>query len=233
MPSPDCPLCEQAASSLWHTETRKPLQGREFWRCHLCGLVFVPAEFHLDGAAEKQVYELHENNPDDPGYRRFLNQLLQPLLPFLEALKNQRGRPLQGLDFGCGPGPTLSLMLQEAGFLCTDYDPYFAPVPHWQQPYDFIVSTEVFEHLSRPGLVLEQLSSCLQEDGLLVIMTQRPRDLEAFRRWHYLLDPTHITFFSDASLDWISQNWPLREVYRGKAVVILKRLACEGKMVSV
>jgi len=36
---------------------------------------------------------------------------------------------LHGLDYGCGPGPTLSVMLREKGFKMADYDPFFKPMP--------------------------------------------------------------------------------------------------------
>jgi len=49
----------------------------------------------------------------DPRYRRFLARLAEPLIAHLP-------KGARGLDFGCGPGPTLSLMLREAGFACAD-----------------------------------------------------------------------------------------------------------------
>jgi hypothetical protein len=35
---------------------------------------------------------------------------------------------LHGLDYGCGPGPTLSSMFREKGFKMADYDLFFKPV---------------------------------------------------------------------------------------------------------
>ncbi|SFB81031.1 Methyltransferase domain-containing protein [Marinospirillum celere] len=224
MNSSSCPLCLQDSSSLWHTETRNPLVGREYWLCSHCDLVYVPAAFHLPPVAEQAIYLQHENNPEDSGYRGFLNQLLTPLLPFLQALEKERGSSLTGLDFGSGPGPTLALMLEEAGFTCLNYDPYFAKYPErLAQQYDFIVSTEVFEHLARPAEVMEQLNACLNPGGYLGIMTQRPRNLEAFSRWHYLMDPTHITFYSEDCFQWLASHWHFHRVYLGKSTILLRK----------
>jgi len=221
-PAQVCPLCFSQQVSLWHTETRRPLAGREYWRCSSCDLVYVPTSFHLSPEQEKTIYQQHDNRPDDPGYRHFLGRVLEPLLPFLEAIKKREGRVPEGLDFGSGPGPTLSLMFREAGYDCVDYDPYFALHPELlERQYDFLVSTEVFEHLAQPAQVMDQLLACLKPGGYLGIMTQRPRDLEAFRRWHYLMDPTHITFYSEASFDWLAAYWKLQKIHVGQATIIL------------
>jgi hypothetical protein len=105
----------------------------------------------LSPKEEKSVYDLHDNSLDDPGYRRFLARLFRPL--------SQRLAPnSSGLDFGSGPGPTLSVMFEEAGHSIEIYDPFFAPetmLLHRQ--YDFIVASEVVEHLHYPRRELDRL----------------------------------------------------------------------------
>lgn len=212
-----CPLCDQQEIILWHRATRRPLIGREYWRCKICALIFVPPEFHWDAQAEQQIYQQHENHPDDPGYRRFLTRAAEPVLRLVAP-------HAKGLDFGCGPGPTLSLMLQEAGLDCANYDLYFASDPRClMQKYDFITSTEVFEHLREPAAVLKQLVACLKPGGLLVIMTQRPLDQAAFQAWHYLMDPTHITFFSTDCFAWIARHFKLACLEIHTDVIVLRK----------
>ena len=227
-----CPLCHSNATELWHIHTHKPLVGREYHRCKVCDLIFVPPAFHWDKPAEMAIYQQHENNPNDLGYRKFLDRIKQPMLQQLALLKksqktaNKPEDKIAGLDFGCGPGPTLSLMLEEVGVSCANYDLYFANHPELlEQKYDFIVSTEVFEHLAQPAEVINQLVSCLKPQGILGIMTQRPRDLAAFQNWRYLADPTHISFFSEACFKWLAKHWQLEQVYLGSDVVLLKKVA--------
>jgi len=218
-----CPLCHSNLTELWHTQTHKPLIGREYHRCKVCDLIFVPPSFHWDKPAEIAIYQQHENKPNDLGYRKFLDRIKQPMLQQLALAKKPKEKIL-GLDFGCGPGPTLSLMFAEAGFSCANYDLYFANHPEMlQQKYDFIVSTEVFEHLAQPAEVMNQLVSCLKPQGILGIMTQRPRDLAAFQKWRYLADPTHITFYSEACFKWLTKHWQLELVYLGSDVLLLKK----------
>jgi|APSaa5957512576_1039674.scaffolds.fasta_scaffold07848_3 SAM-dependent methyltransferase len=191
-----CPLCHGTGIAAYHAD-----KTRNYLHCHTCDLVFVPRGQHLSAGEEKAYYDLHENQPDDPGYRRFLDRLFTPLNQRLPAAA-------KGLDFGCGPGPTLSRMFIEAGHEMALYDPYYAPNETvLSGAYDFITLSEVAEHLAEPGRELDQLWDRLAPGGWLSIMTKRVRDQGAFKTWHYITDPTHISYFSEASFHWLAAHW--------------------------
>ena len=61
-----CPLCASAGAALFHRDAR-----REYWRCPVCALVYVPPAYHLAAEQGKAEYDLHQNGVTDPGYRRF------------------------------------------------------------------------------------------------------------------------------------------------------------------
>jgi len=207
-----CPLCFSAQSDLFH---RDP--PRDFHRCKQCALVFVPASSHLTEGDEKGYYDLHQNLPHDAGYRAFLERLSKPLLHQLRPAS-------QGLDFGSGPGPTLSLMLEEAGHSVDLYDPFYAPLQTvFARQYDFITSTEVVEHLKAPGFELNRLWSLLKKDGVLSIMTKRVIGQTAFASWHYKNDPTHIVFFSEQTFHWLGKQWQVEPVFYGADVVFFNK----------
>jgi SAM-dependent methyltransferase len=192
-----------------------PGAARGALRCGTCALTFVPPERLLSPEAEKARYETHENRPDDPGYRAFLDRLLLPL--------SQRLSPgAEGLDFGCGPGPTASVMMRERGFAMTDYDPYFVPdEAALSRQYDFIVCTEVFEHLRRPAETIGLLDRLLRTNGVLAIMTALLADDDGFATWWYSQDPTHIVFYKEETLRWLaaSKGWGLELLPRGAALL--------------
>lgn len=167
---------------------------------------------------ERAEYALHRNDPDDPRYRAFLRQALDPLLPRL--------RPgARGLDFGCGPGPTLSAMLSQAGHPTADYDPIFRPDPGaLQKVYDFITCTEVVEHLHRPGEVFAQLNTMLRPGGFLSIMTERLIPARDFAGWRYRLQPTHVVFYSDLTMNWIGRRYGWRSRLHSPLVVLFEKL---------
>jgi SAM-dependent methyltransferase len=208
----DCPLCTASGAPSWHRD-----RYRDYLRCQRCSLVFVPPGFFLDPAAERAEYELHENDPADPGYRRFLTRLAEPLVERLAA-------GARGLDFGCGPGPALAAMLREAGFEVAVYDPFFFPdrAP-LSGNYDFIAATEVVEHLHWPGEELAALWQMLEPGGYLGIMTKLVLNRDAFSRWHYKNDPTHVAFFSRDTWRWWADQHGAELEFLGDDVIVLRR----------
>ena len=167
---------------------------------------------------EKSHYDLHENNPKDCDYRNFLARLTKPLLKRLEP-------NCSGLDFGCGPGPTLSIMMEEAGHKVSLYDPiYYPEVNPLSKSYDFITATEVFEHLHQPGKELEMLFNNLKAGGWIGIMTKRILNKEAFAKWHYIQDPTHVCFWSKTTFKWVAQKWRASVEFPQADVVLLQKV---------
>jgi cyclopropane fatty-acyl-phospholipid synthase-like methyltransferase len=163
--------------------------------------VFVPPEFQLDAATEQARYDQHQNDPDDPGYRRFLAKLADPLLARIAP-------GATGLDFGSGPGPTLGPMLREAGMRVFLYDIFYAPDPAvWTRRYDFITASEVIEHLAHPRTELDRLFSALVPGGTLAVMTRWVEARDPFVRSRYIRDPTHLCFYSPTTCRWIARHW--------------------------
>ena len=207
----DCPLCG-APTSLYCTDRR-----RAYYHCTSCGLVHVPGPWHLDAQAERAIYDLHENDANEPGYRRFLSRVAEPLLARLPPAS-------EGLDFGCGPAPALAAMLEEHGHCVALHDIYYHPAPELlDRMWDFITATEVVEHLAQPLRELDRLWDCLQPGGWLAIMTKRVRDQHAFRTWHYKNDLTHISFFSEQSFEWLAKRWSAELAIVSADVVLLRK----------
>lgn len=206
-----CPLCQSSEGHAFFQDRR------DYFRCPDCSLVFVPPEQFISLEKEKAVYDLHENSANDPRYRHFLGRLFQPLLQQIPASSS-------GLDFGSGPGPTLSLMLEEEGHVMSNYDYFYAPESKLlQQTYDFITATEVVEHLHHPRIELDRLWSCLKSKGSLGIMTKRVIDQAAFSHWHYKNDPTHVCFFSLETFQWLAHYWRASLLVPGNDVVIFTK----------
>ncbi|KAA0011121.1 class I SAM-dependent methyltransferase [Billgrantia pellis] len=209
---PTCPLCDATRTRHFLRDAR-----RDYYRCERCLLAFVPPEQRIASEAEKAVYDQHQNRPDDPDYRRFLARLFEPLMDRLLP-------GACGLDFGAGPGPTLSLMFEEAGHPMAIYDPFYAPDRAvLDRRYDFVTATEVAEHLFLPGREFERLAALLPAGGWLGVMTKRVISEEAFARWHYILDPTHVCFFSEASFEWLAERLGMHVEFPAADVALLQK----------
>lgn len=213
MPSSDaCPLCEAARVYPVYRDGR-----REFLFCRRCKLVFVPRRHFLCAREEKRRYDMHENDPQDAGYRRFLGRLFGPMEKVLPSES-------RGLDFGAGPGPTLSVMFEEKGHSMAVYDRFYAPDPQvFEETYDFITATEVLEHLHMPKTDLRRLWGCLKPGGWLGVMTQLVIGLDRFPRWHYIQDPTHVRFYSRATVRWVADQWDAMLVFVAPDAFLLRK----------
>ncbi|HRI65908.1 MAG TPA: class I SAM-dependent methyltransferase [Polyangium sp.] len=174
---------------------------RRYFECPTCALVFLHPDQRLSPDAERAHYLTHENDPLDDRYRTFLDRLALPLVAHLVP-------GARGLDFGCGPGPTLSLMLEERGFPMEIYDPFFAPNPViFTKTYDFITATETIEHFCHPEKEFVRLDQLLRPRGILAVMTELWRDDKPFEQWHYPRDPTHVSFYRERTMSWIAKRF--------------------------
>jgi 2-polyprenyl-3-methyl-5-hydroxy-6-metoxy-1,4-benzoquinol methylase len=207
-----CPLCKNEGLNHYHSD-----KNREYLQCNICMLVFVPHHFWLNPQEEKAIYDLHKNDPADQGYRTFLSRLTLPLLQQLQC-------NCSGLDFGCGPGPTLSLMLEEQGHTVALFDPFYHDdYEVLAQKYDFICATEVIEHLRAPSVEFERLFSILKPGGWLGLMTKMVRDEQAFCNWHYIRDLTHICFFSRYTFQYLARRFQSELFFIGSDVILFQK----------
>ena len=207
-----CPLCKTTNSSKFYKE-----KFREYFRCLSCDFVFVPKMYHLSNAEEKSRYDTHNNDPNDHHYRHFLSQLLVPLLERIHQKSN-------GLDFGSGPGPTLSLMLEECGHSVDLYDKFYAnDISVFEKKYDFITATEVVEHLSEPMAEISRLIEMLNNQGHLAVMTQILTPQIDFSSWYYKNDPSHIGFFTKKSLSFLASYLNIEVYFISERVVFFQK----------
>ncbi|KJY84395.1 2-polyprenyl-3-methyl-5-hydroxy-6-metoxy-1,4-benzoquinol methylase [Vibrio galatheae] len=208
-----CPLCQSLETQHYHQDKR-----REYLQCQQCELVFVNPEQRLDAKSEKAHYDLHENDPSDQGYRRFLSRVADPILARIEPNSH-------GLDFGCGPGPTLSLMLEEQGHTMSLYDIYYHPEASvLERSYDFLTATEVIEHLYEPNTVWQQWLNLVKPGGWIGLMTKLVIDAEAFASWHYKNDHTHVVFFSRNTFRYLAERDQLKLEFIGNDVILLRKV---------
>lgn len=207
-----CPLCQSSQCAAYHQD-----KVRQYFQCVHCQLVFADPLSRISAEEEKAIYDLHQNDPQDIGYRQFLRRLSDPLQARLAP-------GAHGLDFGCGPGPTLSLMLAELGFEMANYDPFYANEPaRLQQHYDFVCATEVIEHCCHPAREWPLLLSLLKPGGYLALMTKLVIDPQAFSRWHYKNDRTHVSFFSQATFEFLASRDGLTVEFIGKDVIMMQK----------
>ena len=176
-------------------------------------MIYSDKDYLPNPEAEKARYCLHQNKITDIGYHSFLMQIINPLLLFLN-------NEMIGLDFGCGPSPSASLILNAKGYECENYDPFFFPeLPERQ--FNYIVAIECFEHFHHPVQDISKILQRLKPGGFLAIKTETWLSESSISNWHYIRDFTHVSFYHNNTLNYIAKNNGFSPVYTDKLSVFI------------
>ena len=194
--------------------------GKKYYKCEECEFIFLHREYILGAKEEMQRYALHQNNIGNKGYVEMFNCFIDKII------LSQKKRIQTALDFGCGPGPVLAELLKRRGIETDIYDIYFAPKKVYKnKQYDLITSTEVFEHLASPLIILQKMEQLLSIGGIIALMTVfHPQVSNTFKSWWYRRDPTHISFYVQKTFEVLANRVGLKLIYcdNKKNVVLSK-----------
>lgn len=155
----------------------------------------------LNPVAEKKRYDKHNNYENDSGYRNFLK-------PVVDLVVKNESNSSAGLDYGAGPGPVISAMLNEKGYKTVLYDPFYYDNPSvLEAQYDFIICCEVMEHFYKPNQEFKRLSGLVKEGGRLYCKTLLLTKDVDFKGWWYKNDETHVFFYTPEALVFICKEF--------------------------
>ena len=209
IPDTPCRLCSEPAPL--HVEQ---CFKRDLFRCRHCDLTQVAPAQLPNATDEFERYNNHNNSLENDGYRAFLEQFIAPVLPRIDESH-------EGLDYGCGPGAPLTQLLTDQGYSCTAFDPFFHfDASVFSSRYDFILCCEVVEHFHRPANDFAILKQRLRPGGLLAIRTAVVTPDTDFTDWAYARDKTHVSFYSQKTLSWISRRFELKIVESGENYIL-------------
>lgn len=212
----NCHICNKSVESFLDEKS-----NQVYYHCKACEYIFKDPKCYQDFSTQKERYNLHENNAEDPGYQAYFQRFLDFTLPLVGTVKT-------ALDFGCGRTSLLATLLEGEGIACDYYDPIYHPSTlNDSKKYEFIVSTEVFEHLHQPEEVFESLVKRLNVGGYLAIQTEfHSNKYETFKKWWYPQDPTHIVFFRAKTFEVLSKMYGCRVLGdNGKNMVVILKEA--------
>lgn len=203
-----CTLCDHPAAE------EIPVSGCTSFRfCENCRLLSRPPESFPGWNEERLRYLTHTNHIADKKYQDFLRQLGDPVLKITP-------KGSIGLDYGCGQNTVLCNILEENGMKMQPYDPVFFP-RKLTRTYDFIVSTETFEHFFKPGAEITKLLKLLKPGGYLGIMTQFWENKDQVYHWRYARDYTHVCLYHRKTFDFIARQWSLDMKYSDENACVI------------
>lgn len=203
-----CLICSTASKLVSENSSRR------YFQCPECDFIALAPECRLTLDEERDRYKLHNNQVEDPGYRTFLSTLI----PFIQKYVPKASL---GLDFGCGPSPSLEIVLKEYGYQMRSYDPYFFPeLPSCK--FDFVTCCEAVEHFHNPLIDFKIMRSRLKESSYLFLKTHLYEEQDLLK-WHYSRDATHTSFYSLRNLEIIKQycNFQKLEVADSRHIILV------------
>lgn len=209
-----CKICNTLTEAISDISLKKT-----YHFCHTCDAIALDSSDYLLPAKEHALYNNHHNSLENEGYVAMFEN-------FLDFFWDNLTCKEESLDFGSGPTPVLSYLLERRGVRVDCYDKFYQPKPCYENKlYDFITSTEVFEHLENPLETLQLLSSHLKPHGTLALMTLfHSNDKAHFLQWWYRRDPTHIIFYTPKTLEMMAEKCGLCVLKTdNKRIMILKK----------
>jgi len=122
----------------------------------------------------------------------YLNQLSSAIAEVLEAFfESGKKEKREIFDYGCGNSPYKELFPKEYQYIKGDISPDSEPdilldpegmIPSGRSSFDYVLSTQVLEHVEDPKLYLKEACRVLKKDGMLILTTHGI--------WMYHPDPT-------------------------------------------
>lgn len=201
LPTSYCPLCLHEADYFLTFETK--MGNRNYYECSNCASVHLNKNELLTFQEEERRYAMHNNDVEDVRYQQFVS-------PISNQIIQEQDKNASGLDYGCGPGPVITHVLEQKGFSSIKlYDPYFFNHPKLlNATYQFIICCEVIEHFSHPKKEFKLMKSLLNTGGKFYGKTEllyEGLNAEGFQKWWYKNDPTHCFFYSKKTLRFIAE----------------------------
>ncbi len=196
----NCPLCSSSSAIFYQNDNKL------YYQCNNCLSIFLDKALRLDKKAEMSRYKEHNNDIDDEKYQKFVS-------PISSAIMRDFTQDSKGLDFGAGPGPVISKVLNDNKFFIRQYDPFFHDYPDLlNEKYDYIACCEVIEHFYDPAKGFRLLKELLLQNGKLYCMTQIYDESIDFHNWYYKNDQTHVFIYHKKAFHWIREEYGFSDV---------------------
>lgn len=215
-----CNICGGKTNHFYH-----PIMKNNYQRCETCQFISKAHTELITEEQERDIYSIHQNFIGDEKYEAYFRKFLnKTLVPFLKPQMN-------GLDFGSGPEPVLATLLEREYNVTMDiYDLFYAPSRiYLGKQYDFIVCTEVLEHLQNPLEYFQLFKTLLNQEGILAMMTQfHNNQIEDFINWPYTRDRSHISFYTPKTFEVIAKQVGLELLLHDNQKCIVLKSKFEG-----
>jgi hypothetical protein len=192
------------------------LTSVDYWRCSNCG--FVISGTHADMSQTEwedlnrschQSYQGSDCNPGDP---RWLSRLSSQARVIDDCVQVGLLRSdVDWVDYACGDGK-LSELVAQSGHHLQKYDKYMAHHDGYLSDaelaagsFGFVITTSVFEHLTKRQ-EFDAIASLVSDTGVMGVHTLVREAIPQDPTWFYL-QPPHCAFHTNRSMEHLFRQW--------------------------
>jgi SAM-dependent methyltransferase len=179
---------------------------------------YFSGEEYRDYVAERALFEKHFRLRlktllrfvPDPGSKRLLE--IGSAYGFFLAVAREHFKSVEGVDISAD---AIAYAVTELGLPATAGDFLDYPLA---QPVDVVCMWDTIEHLQHPHLYIERVSAHMNRGGVIAITTGDIASLMARMRgarWRQIHPPTHLHYFSKATLTRLLDRCGLTVRYAG------------------
>ena len=228
-----CPVCLHHKSQLLFTQHFTDHFGHRISVCDRCGFVYVK-----NTPSQSYYNDYYRNMSKYEGIRQHEAHLILTYNYIYQFLKTNLNKSVKILDAGCSTGYLLS-RLRKAGFRNVyGFDPgpkcriiakdkYGLEIEtsdiegfHSEKKFDFIIISQVLEHLLNVKQSVEQLSKYLSEEGFIFIGVPDVAVFSLnFEEPFGEFSTEHINFFSQSSLYRLMLNYSCRAMRTTNGII--------------
>ncbi len=216
-----CEICGGAASHYFSkTFNAFALTDVDYWRCGACGFVLSRTHAQMSSNAWSDLnracheqYQGTDSNALDPRWKTRIAAQARVLSELAGAGLLDAGE--RWVDFGCGDGVLSDVAAADHGLSLLKYDEYMATDDGYLptaalQPggFDFVISTSVFEHMTRRDQ-WDGVNALVAPGGALGVHTLVAETVPRDPSWFYL-QPPHCAFFTNDAMARLFEDWGYR-----------------------
>ena len=201
-----------------HADTQHFYQDkkRSYFHCAECGYICSDPNSHLPQHVFLQRFE-NDKFKQQKEHANFIATVIT------EVQKAQSQR-LNILNYGQALSSEWVKKITESGHQFYQVNP-FAEVDSnaLKQKYDVIINYRVVEHFANPKRDWLLQSRLLKPGGWMIIDTQLLHEPNSFSTWHFISDPTRISFYQTQTLSYLANLCDLSEVFNKGTLILLKK----------
>jgi hypothetical protein len=187
----------------------------EYWRCDHCGFTLSKTHAEMSQAdwerLNREHHAAYQGTGIDAGDPRWLTRLESQAEVLKGAAARGLIRPGRWLDYACGDGKLSDLLRERGGPELAKYDRYMRQPGYLDEAalaprsFDFVVTTSVFEHLTRREQ-FDAIEALVAGDGVLGLHTLVCEEVPQDPSWFYLA-PVHCAFHTNRSMEILFRQW--------------------------